>query len=143
MKPVRFPQASNDLLPAEGDEGIVGVLPACRVEDGSGIYSMVSCFELQPGELETIQKTGRVWLWVGGSGPHPPVGMSADSPFDDTISPPEGVSIEEYSHGYMISDYRSEGEPRHCGVSMDWRPRPIIFDPFPTEREAIEAALQT
>ena len=40
----------------------------------------VSCWELEPGDIERMQASGRVWLIVAGA--HPVVSISAEMPFD-------------------------------------------------------------
>lgn len=41
---------------------------------------VISCWKLTKEELEMINKTGRVWLWVMGD-TMPPVALSVASPF--------------------------------------------------------------
>lgn len=52
-------------------------LPATKFESnvGSGVEC---CFELEPGDLEEIQRTGRIYLDILGDGV-PPVCISAKS----------------------------------------------------------------
>ena len=138
MKPIDFPEATVTFTAAPGEEDRVGQLKVCRTRDHAGVPVSISCFELEDGDLEIIESTGQIWLWVTGLGAHPPVAMSAASPFK--AEPPADVAIEDYGGGFIIADYRDGA--RFCGLSMDWSSQPVIGDPFPSEREAIEASLQ-
>lgn len=42
---------------------------------------VISCWKLTKEELEQINKTGRVWLWVFGCG-MPPVALETKNPFE-------------------------------------------------------------
>lgn len=46
----------------------------------------VSCWKLTKEELEEINKTGRVWLYVYGH-PIPPVAVGGLSPFEESDGP--------------------------------------------------------
>lgn len=41
---------------------------------------VISCWKLTVEELETLTRTGRVWLWIVGQS-MPPVSLTVDSPF--------------------------------------------------------------
>jgi hypothetical protein len=45
-----------------------------------GLPVVISCWKLTKEELEQINKTGRVWLWVYGAG-MPPVSLTVENPF--------------------------------------------------------------
>ena len=44
---------------------------------------VISCWKLTKEELEEINKTGRVWLWVHGL-TMPPVSLEVSHPFKET-----------------------------------------------------------
>ena len=53
-------------------------LPATRYHTDNEQTGIESCWELEPGELEQIQKTGKVYLYIMGE--HvPPVLLTAES----------------------------------------------------------------
>lgn len=83
MRPVDFPESNIALVAAPGDEESVGTLRVCETQTVEGVSTRISCFELEDGDLELIQHTGKVWLWVSGTGAHPPVAMSAKNPFHE------------------------------------------------------------
>ena len=60
----------------KGDGESVGDLPAYRDRDLS-----ISCWEMSAAEKKEFDETGRVWLHVYGR--HPPVSMTAISPFEE------------------------------------------------------------
>ena len=45
------------------------------------VRGFISCWKMTKEELEEIQKTGRIWLYIYGD-QHPPVGLGANSPFE-------------------------------------------------------------
>ena len=63
--------------PEEGDRPAVGDLATYR--DG---HQAISCWEMSAAEIAEIQRTGKVWLHVLGSG-HPPVAVMGHAPFAD------------------------------------------------------------
>lgn len=75
MKPVDQPGMT--LYTADGCAPLPVVL-------GQGDYGpvLISAWELDVDEMELIQKTGRVWLWVQGTA-QPPVSITVESPFTD------------------------------------------------------------
>lgn len=81
MKPCVFAEANVTLKAPPGMEGEVGDLPVHRSDEPALV---VSCWELEPGDMEEIRRTGRVWLSVQGR-THPPLCVTARAPFD----PPE------------------------------------------------------
>lgn len=76
MKPTIF-EGHNVMLLAPESMPEVMPLPVRRVE--GAIPEVTSCWELEPGDLETIQRTGRVYLTVQGR-THPPLRVSALPP---------------------------------------------------------------
>lgn len=85
MKPVYFPEATHVLGPPPGVSEC-SPLPIKRVE--GDVVEMVSCWELEPGDLESIQRSGRVWLRVSGRG-HPMVSLEVEP----VPKEPEHVSV--------------------------------------------------
>lgn len=81
MRPIGFDEANVTLKAPPGMEGEVLDLPVHRSDEPALV---VSCWALEPGELEEIQRTGCVWLSVQGR-THAPLYVTARPPFD----PPE------------------------------------------------------
>jgi hypothetical protein len=48
--------------------------------DGTESTAIISCWKFTKEELEEVNKTGRVWLWIIGS-QMPPVSLDVESPF--------------------------------------------------------------
>lgn len=84
MRPTPFDGANVILKPPPGVEDVLA-LPVRRSEVDDGSVTTVSCWELEPGDLEEIQRTGRVWLSVQGR-THAPLYLAAVQPFEQ----PEG-----------------------------------------------------
>lgn len=83
-KGVRFPEANLLLRPPEGvDESQVYPLPVHDM--GSGF---ISKWELSPEDLQEINATGHVWLWILGTA-HPPVLVSTSNPFAELNPEPD------------------------------------------------------
>ncbi|MCY4431396.1 MAG: hypothetical protein OXC11_13525 [Rhodospirillales bacterium] len=57
----------------------VGDLPTHCSRDEGLVGSSISCWQLSEEELEEVQRTGKVWLWVWGQ--HPPVAVTGECPF--------------------------------------------------------------
>lgn len=75
MKPVEFEEQT--MVFGEGQKEY-GNLPAFRDKDGQ----VVTCWELEEGELEEIQKTGKIYLrQLTFNQPLQPVSLHVDSPF--------------------------------------------------------------
>lgn len=53
-------------------------LPATQYQTEQGQTGIETCWELEPGELEQIQKTGKVYLYIMGD-TVPPVLITAES----------------------------------------------------------------
>ena len=49
------------------------------VDGGGAVPAVVSCWKLTPDELEEVNRTGRVWLYVVGR-TMPPVMMAGNKP---------------------------------------------------------------
>ena len=49
--------------------------------DQNGLPVMISCWKLTTQELEEINQTGRVWLWVFGGGMQP-VSLTTEHPWN-------------------------------------------------------------
>lgn len=68
---VGFEGANDRLLAPKGDEG-------CRdLEIMRSDHGVVSCWRLTKEELERVNETGVVWLWIAGK-THPPVYVAGD-----------------------------------------------------------------
>lgn len=57
-------------------------LSVWRGNDTAGNPRVISCFKLTREELDLINKTGRVWLWVSGY-TMPPVCLTIAHPFKE------------------------------------------------------------
>lgn len=55
-------------------------LPVCRGTTTENEPVVISCWELSPEELEQINREGKVWLLVTGTG-QPPVRLQTETPF--------------------------------------------------------------
>lgn len=53
-------------------------LPATRFRTENGQVGIETCWELEPGELEQIQKTGKIYLYIMGAAV-PPALVTAES----------------------------------------------------------------
>lgn len=74
MKPIQF-DGANCVYGKDQEE--YNPLPAQKNEDGT----VVTCWQLEPGDLERIKETGRVWLsMMTFSQPLQPVLMSVENP---------------------------------------------------------------
>lgn len=88
MKGTDFPEKNINLGPPKGmTEEECYTLPAYYSKE-HGAY--VSCWVPSAEEIQEIQRTGKVWLWVFGQG-HPPVTIEAFSPFEQR---PEDLTIK-------------------------------------------------
>lgn len=65
---------TNIILAAEGCED----LPATVMQRLDGRQEFETCWELDPDELATVQRTGRIYLVVAGR-EHPPATLSVHS----------------------------------------------------------------
>jgi hypothetical protein len=76
MNPVDFPQSNRVFTKPAGmtDEECAPL----RVHDTG--EALISCWQLTQAEVEVLQRTGRVWLWVHGRG-HPPVNVEVEDPW--------------------------------------------------------------
>lgn len=73
MRPIQT-GTTNIVLVCEDCRG----LPATVMQYGDGRQEFETCWELDPDELATVQRTGRIYLAVAGR-EHPPVTLSAHS----------------------------------------------------------------
>lgn len=85
MQGVKFPQQTTIYGKPAGwkDEDCYG-LPVAQAyyfnsEKGS-VPCLISCWELTPEELTEVQKTGKIYLSITGTG-MPPVCLFAENPF--------------------------------------------------------------
>lgn len=82
MEPVNFPE-SNQVMKAPPDMKECSDLHVFTTEDGR----CISCWELTGAELMQILQTKKIWLHVYMGGAQPPVGLSTESPFEQTEVP--------------------------------------------------------
>jgi len=75
IEPIPFPEANVSLNPPPGMENCT-TLDIHRTKDGI----MISKWRLTTDEIQRIQETGHIWLFVFGKG-HPPVAMLTQDPF--------------------------------------------------------------
>ena len=78
-----FPEANAEWkgYPETEHNPEVGDLPVHRVqEDGQMHGASISCWKLEPEELEYVKETGVIWLYVLGD-VHPAVLIMGKSPF--------------------------------------------------------------
>lgn len=79
MDPCGFDEANHVLGPPEGlREDQVGSL-RCMIGLMGSAPVIISCFRATPADIAEIQRTGRVWLTVMGTG-MPPVIVSSRKP---------------------------------------------------------------
>jgi hypothetical protein len=73
---------SNHVIdkPQDLDRDQCDALSVYAGESADGLPVMISCWKVTREELEQIQRTGRVWLWVFGRG-MPAVALSGEHPF--------------------------------------------------------------
>lgn len=76
IDPIPFPESNICLKPAPGNEDTVSDLDIYRDDDGR----MVSKWKLSQDEIEEINRTGVIWLWVFAQR-HPPVTLTTRDPF--------------------------------------------------------------
>lgn len=69
IKPIEFPEQTR-IYGGEGSR------PLPVAESGD---NYVSCWKIDPEDLEAINRTGKIWLLVKGS--QPPVALDAEYPF--------------------------------------------------------------
>lgn len=75
MKPIKFDEQNITFGEKQKE---YGDLPAFRDREGQ----VITCWELEEGELEQIQKTGKVYLrQLTFNQPIQPVSLHAESPF--------------------------------------------------------------
>ena len=79
MKPVPFPQSNAVLKAPEGLKDCQDLYVHKTQSEGNPV--IISCWELEEGDLEKIQKSGKVFFWAWGYN-QPPVAISADNPFE-------------------------------------------------------------
>ena len=91
MKPIPFDESNLDLQPVLPDsqplpvlfhqETTLGVGPEQQLgQIPAGPANFISCWELEPGDLELLNAGGKIWLHV--QGPHPHVMLSTNKPFE-------------------------------------------------------------
>lgn len=80
MVPSNFPQSNDCLSPPEGvDLDDCSVLSVWRgTVDRQPV--VISCWKPTKEELDEINKTGRIWLWIWGT-TMPPAALTGSDPF--------------------------------------------------------------
>lgn len=73
MRPIQT-DTTNIILTLED----CGGLPATVMQCFGGRQEFETCWQLDPEDLATVQRTGRVYLIVAGR-EHPPVALAAES----------------------------------------------------------------
>lgn len=73
MRPIQT-DTTNIILTAEGCRD----LPATIMQYGDGRQEFETCWELDPKELATVQRAGKIYLSVAGRA-HPPVRLAVES----------------------------------------------------------------
>lgn len=91
MEPIAFPEKNDVLTAPQGKTKNISTLPIYR-GDNHGM-PIISCWKLSPEELEEVQKTGVIWLWVMAPTTYP-VSLSGISPFKPVDADHSG-DIEE------------------------------------------------
>jgi len=81
MIPVKT-ETTNCIL--KGTAPDVMDLPVTRFQFDNGVPAVQSCWELSPGELEVIRKTGKMYFSIYGN-THPPICLST-TPFVEEVS---------------------------------------------------------
>jgi hypothetical protein len=86
MNPTSFEQ-SNGIADTPEDVTPEDVVPLSVFRGGINLQSglqvpiIISCWKLTKEELELINKTGRIWLWIYAT-QMPPVSVEVKSPFE-------------------------------------------------------------
>lgn len=82
MIPVGFNEENFLLHPPKGTEETVEPLSVWIGHTEDGVPLVVSCWKLTIEELETLNRSGRIWLTVMGTGMQP-VQLSAFKPLSE------------------------------------------------------------
>lgn len=84
MIPTSFDESNHVLdKPQDMDRADCDALSVWVGSTPQGFPVVISCWKLTKEDLEEIQRTGRVWLWVYGV-TMPPVALGTAKPFQDT-----------------------------------------------------------
>ena len=84
MKAIPFPEQNTIFTKPEGmSDKECGNLHTYR---GEG--KIISCWELEPGDIERLKNGGKVWLIVAGNA-HPPVCLTTKKPFTPIEAKPD------------------------------------------------------
>lgn len=82
MLPTTFPQSNFVFTkPKDMTDEQCMSLPVCNTKDQEGFPVIISCWKLSKEDLETINKTGEIWLSITGRG-MPPVSLFTENPFN-------------------------------------------------------------
>ena len=86
MKPIHFEQANTVFTAPPGmTDAECGPLPAFVHRDDTCGFSL-SCWQLTAQEMQEINRTGRLWLFVSDPG-QPPVSIQTRDPFKEEETP--------------------------------------------------------
>ncbi len=80
MNAIRFPEVNINYV-ADGCHD----LPAYHGDDTGGQPVIISCWQPTPEELEEINRTGKVWLFIVGTS-QPPVSVTGHHPFVASVT---------------------------------------------------------
>lgn len=81
MQPSAFNESNMVLDTPKGFDPVkIQPMHAHRAEQ-DGIPATITCWKVSAAELEEINRTGRIWLWIIGR-MHPPVHVSGVNPFE-------------------------------------------------------------
>ena len=81
MIPSSFPESNNYLNPPDGvDVNTCQVLSVWQGPSADGVPLVISCWKPTKEELEQLNRTGRIWLYVWGA-TMPPVALLTKHPF--------------------------------------------------------------
>lgn len=83
IDPIPFSQSNRCLKPPEGAEARCSELDIYVHPDSP---EMLSKWKLSQDEIDNINRTGVIWLWVMGTR-HPPVVLTTKDPFDTKGTP--------------------------------------------------------
>lgn len=107
MEPKKFKEVNANML-AGGNENCNDLL-VCHSVDAEGFPVIVSCWKLNPEELERVKETGEVWLGIRGR-TMPPVLPMAENPFEAYGYAP--ADVRPFDVGHTVKPVNPE-HPMH------------------------------
>jgi hypothetical protein len=82
MLPVEFEQCNFTFTkPSSMTDEECLPLRVFKGQDTTGVPVIISCWQFSKEDLEEIEKTGRVYLTICGTG-MPPISLQTESPFE-------------------------------------------------------------